>query len=764
MQQTPAQSETAQSSNVKVVGVATPRVDGPLKTTGTAMYTSDHHFPGMVYAWPATATIASGSIRSIDSSAAEKMPGVLAIYQHGNLGPLFRTPPATGFSMILDEKRPPFEDNIIRYYGQYVAVAVAATVEQARAAAEAIRVTYEKTAPNVESKLLDTPLSTPKPNEVSKRGDTAVALASAAIRHDAVYRTPTETHNPIELHASVAVYNAGRFTLYETSQAVGNHRDVMAAMLGVPPENVQVITRFLGSGFGGKLWPWPHALLAAACARNLNRPVKLVVSRSMMFQSVGHRPAIDQRIQLAADTTGRLAAIQHDYVNHTSLQEDYDEGCGESTGFLYSCPNVLVTGGLARRNIGTPTAMRGPGAVPGLYALESAMDELALKLSMDPVALRLKNEPEKDESNGQPFSSRHLKECLTTGAEKFGWSRRTPGVGSMQRDGLTLGWGVATCAWIAARSDAEASVELRQDGSARVVCGTQDIGGGTYTVLAQIVAQETGIPLDRIDVVLGDSSLPPGPISGGSWATASVVPAVLQAAQNAVKALLAMTASTPGTAFTGKKSEDLEASNGRIRIKNQPTNQPAAETTFAEALRNAKVNAVSGAGKSRGTFGDPSQKLSSHSYGAQFAEVTWQPEIARLRVSRVVTVIDAGRMINPRAARNQIEGAVVMGLGMALFEATEYDLRSGAPINSNLADYIVAVNADTPDIDVTFLDYPDYNLNALGARGVGEIGLAGIAAAITNAVYHATGVRVRDLPVRIEDLLAAPTHANRVVT
>ncbi len=733
----------------KVIGVATPRIDGPLKVSGAAMYASDHHFPGMVYAWPVCATIASGKVTGLDTAAAEKMTGVVAVYHRGNIGKLYRVPPATGFSMIIDEKRPPFEDDVIRYYGQYVAVVVAQTMEQAHAAAESVKVTYEKEKPVMGGKLLESKLTTDKPEEKSKRGDTAAALKAAKIKVDQVYTMQVETHNPIELHASVAVYDGKKYTLYETSQAVVNHRDVMAAMLGVPPEDVQVITRFLGSGFGGKLWPWPHGILAAACARNLKRPVKLVVSRQMMFQNVGHRPAIDQRIQLAADADGKLTAVQHDYVNHTSILDDHDEGCGEITPFIYSTPNLLVTGGLVRRNVGNPTAMRGPGAVPGLYALESAMNELAMQLKMDPVQLRLKNEPAMDESLGIPFSSRHMKECLTVGAEKFGWSRRTPEVGSMKRDGLTLGSGVAACSWLAARSETEATVELLQDGRARVTCGTQDIGGGTYTAIAQVVSHETGLPLKKIDVVLGDSALPPGPISGGSWVTASITPASLQAAQNAGKTLLLAAVKSDGSPFKDKKPDDLEFVDGMVRLKGQTQGAIPME----EILRIAKTNAVSGKGKSEGTLGGK-PKLSFHSYGAQFAEVTWQPEIARLRVSRVVTVIDAGRMLNPPAARNQIEGAVMMGVGMALFEETMYDPRTGAPINNNLADYVVAVNADTPDIDVTFLDYPDYELNALGARGVGEIGLAGIAAAITGAVYHATGVHVRDLPVRIEDLLA----------
>jgi xanthine dehydrogenase YagR molybdenum-binding subunit len=733
----------------KVIGIATPRIDGPLKVSGKALYSSDHHFPDLVYAWPVGARIANGTITALDTAAAEKMTGVIAIYSRKNIGPLYRVPPVEGFSLLLDERRPPFEDDVIRYYGQYVAVVVARTIEQARAAAERVVVRYTSKPPQLGKELLKTLPASEKPTERSKRGNVETAWKSAAVTVDEVYTTPVETHNPIELHASVATYDGHSFTLYETSQAVVNHRDVMAATLGVAPEQVRVVTKFLGSGFGGKLWPWPHCALTAACARNLKRPVKLVVSRQMMFSNVGHRPATEQRIRLAAESNGKLMVVRQDYANHTSLLDDYAEDCAEATPFLYSSPNLHITAALARRTVGTPTAMRGPGAVPGLYALESAMDELAIKLKMDPVQLRLLNEPEKDESLDIPFSSRHLKECLTTGAEKFGWSRRTPPVGSMRQDGKILGWGVAACSWGAFRADAEVSVELRQDGSARVASATQDIGTGTYTVIAQIVSHVTGIPVEKIDVVLGDSSLPPGPISGGSWVTATITPCTLEAAQNAGKALVNAAIKAEGSPFNGKNAQDLEFAEGAVRLKGQPKSA----VPMGNILRAAKINAVSGKGKSQGTFGDPKPKFSFHSFGAQFAEVTWQPEIARLRVSRIVTVIDAGRMLNPRPARNQIEGAVVMGVGMALLEETSYDPRSGRPVNDNLADYIVAVHADTPQIDVTFLDYPDYELNALGARGVGEIGLAGVAAAITNAVYHATGLRVRDLPVKIEKLL-----------
>ncbi|MDB4890024.1 MAG: aldehyde oxidase and xanthine dehydrogenase molybdopterin binding protein, partial [Gemmatimonadetes bacterium] len=377
---------------------------------------------------------------------------------------------------------------------------------------------------------------------------------------------------------------------------------------------------------------------------------------------------------------------------------------------------------------------------------------LAVKLDMDPIELRKRNEPVQDESNKLPFSSRHLLECMQVGAEKFGWARRDPKVGSMKRDGLTIGWGVAACSWGAMRSDANASVEIGRDGTATVRTATQDVGTGTYTVLALVVHEATGIPLEKIDVRLGDTTLPPGPISGGSWVTASVIPAVSSAARGAVQALLTMATSGPNAAFKDTKPGDLQLVGGLVSKKNAS----ASSVSVSDVLTRANVRAAVGNGQSPSTFGgEESRKYSLHSFGAQFAEVTWHPETARLRVSRFVSVIDAGRMLNPKPARNQIEGAVVMGIGMALFEEARYDKRYGAPINSNLADYIMSTNADAPPIDVTFLDHPDKVLNELGARGVGEIGLAGTAAAITSAVYHATGVRVRELPVKIEDLLKA---------
>jgi len=731
----------------ELLGGKLPRIDGPLKVSGRAGYTSDVSLPGMLYAVPVPSTIASGRIVSIDAGAARKLPGVRAVYYRGNIKPFFRSAPPQGFSGLIDEKRPPFEDDVVRYYGQYVAVAVAQTFEQATAAAHVVRVRYAPDAHNVDLRLAADKLETE-----SARGDADAAFQSAPVQVDRTYVTPTEVHNPIELHATVAAWDGDQVTLYETSQAVMNHRDVLYQMLGVPKENVRVVSHFLGSGFGGKLWPWTHSIIAAGVARETGAPVKLVVTRQSMFQTVGHRPRTQQRFRIGATREGKLLSMHHEYLNQTSILDDYREDCGEATPFMYSVPNLRVASALARRNIGTPTAMRGPGAVPGLFAMESAMDELAIALKMDPIELRRRNEPLNDESTKLPFSSRHLVECMQVGAEKFGWARRDPRVGAMKRDGLTVGWGMAACSWGAMRDNAQAAVEIMPNGTAVIRTATQDIGTGTYTVLALVVAEATGIPLDKIDVRLGDTTLPPGPISGGSWTTASVIPAVSNAARAAVRSLLALSTTGPNAPFKGASPNDLHLANGRVSRKTEPSSS----VPLGDVLARANVRAAVGSGQSSTSFGsEESRKYSLHSFGAQFAEVTWQPEIARLRVSRFVSVIDAGRMLNPKPASNQIEGAIVMGVGMALFEEARYDKRYGAPINSNLADYMVSTNADAPPINVTFLDYPDKVLNELGARGVGEIGLAGTAAAITAAVYHATGVRVRELPVRIEDLLRA---------
>jgi xanthine dehydrogenase YagR molybdenum-binding subunit len=728
-----------------IIGTPTPRIDGPLKTTGAAEYAADFHFDRLVYAMPVGATIASGRIAKLDATEAESMPGVLLVLHHGNIGPLFRTVP--GGDTNNSEARPAFDDEVIRHWGQHVALVIADSLERATAAAAAVKVEYAHDTASLNASL-DAYKGERK--AVSSRGDVDKAFDIAPVKIDATYITPIETHNPIETHATVAVWDGDRVTLYETTQGVVNHRAVMAQVLGVPIENVRVVMKFLGSGFGGK-FPWPHCALAAVAARRLNRPVKLALTRRMMFSSVGYRPRTEQHVRLGATKEGKLLALRHEYLNMTSQSDDYDEGCGEATPYLYSVENLEVTGATVKRHLGTPIWMRGPGAVPGLFATESAMNELADELKIDPLQLRLINDPEKDESNNMPFSSRHLRECLETGAKKFGWETRTPEVGSMRRDGKILGWGLAAASWIAMRLPCSATVEFCANGRLCVRCATQDIGTGTYTVFAQVVHEKTGVPFERIDVIIGDSALPAGPFSGGSLVTGSVLSAIANGAENAIKRLQQVATATEGSPYHQASLETVAYSSGRLHKKDQP---PTDGTHFAEILQMAKLSGLSAEGKSVPTSEDPKAKgVSLHSYGAQFVEVEWEPDIALLRVSRVATVIDAGRIINPTTATNQVAGAVVMGIGMGMLEETIYDERTGQPINGSLADYLVATCADSPDIDVTFLHYPDPGMGEYGARGVGEIGLAGVAPAITAAVHHATGVRVRELPVRIEDLL-----------
>src|SRR6266576_3903686 len=452
-------STSQQSSSP--IGRDTVRIDGPRKVTGLAQYTSDFNFSGVLYAVPVEATIANGKLLTLDTSAAEKMSGVRAVFHRGNIGKIFRSTPAPGFDRVCLERRPPFEDDVIRYYGQYIALAVADTFEAAKAAADAVHATYSKEKPNVEPHLEaandpDVVFTGygPVPRLQSNRGDAAAAFAGAPVKLDETYVTPAETHNPLELHATTAIWEGQMLKLYDSTQGVVNLRSVLAQMFGLPKENVRVIAKFLGSGFGGKLYPWAHVPLAAAAARQVGKPVKLVVSRKMMFESVGHR----------------ARTLQRDYIYHMSMLDAYHEDCGEATPFHYSVPNLRVTFGRARRNIGATADMRGPGAVPGLYATESAMNEMAERLKMDPVQFRILNEPKFDESLNLPFSSRHYVECLTVGAEKFGWSKRNPAVGSMKRDGLTLGWGMAGAAWIAGTFAAKATLQFGEDGPFRIAC------------------------------------------------------------------------------------------------------------------------------------------------------------------------------------------------------------------------------------------------------------------------------------------------------
>jgi xanthine dehydrogenase YagR molybdenum-binding subunit len=525
-------------------------------------------------------------------------------------------------------------------------------------------------------------------------------------------------------------------------------------MLDMSLESVHVISPFVGAGYGSKLFPWPQSLLAAAGARHVGRPVKVTVTRPLMFTTVGHRPYTQQRVRLAASRDGKLEATIHEVQQETSMVDDYVERCTDPTPMLYSCPNVSAVQHLVHLNVGTPTPMRGPGTTPGLYAIESAMDELAVALNMDPLELRLKNYAEQDEGKNLPFSSKHLRECYQQGAERFGWSKRNPQVGSMRNGDKILGWGMATCTWPGSRSTADVRVRLLVDGTARVSCACQDIGTGTYTIFAQVVADKTGIPIDKIKVLLGDSDLPPGPTSGGSAATATVLPAISNAAEQARETLLKVAVGTTQSPFQGADPKTLQITNGRVHTQDK---SPDTGVAFEEVLKLRRLSSVDAQARSEET--ENSKKYSIHSFGAHFCEIEIDPGIARLRITRWLTVLDGGRIMNAKTGHSQIMGGVVMGIGMGLFEETVYDARNGHPVNSNYADYLVPTNKDIPNIEVILLDYPDIKLNEYGARGIGEIGLTGVASALTSATYHATGVRVRELPIRIEDLLQSTVTA-----
>jgi xanthine dehydrogenase YagR molybdenum-binding subunit len=731
-----------------IIGTPQRRIEGRQKVSGEARYAADHPMTGMLYAYGVYSTIASGRIAAIDDRQARSMPGVVDIFHHGNFPNLHRTPDAAlNFSAMLsaakaDEHRLPFEDDRVYYPGQFVALVVGNTFEQARAAAYAVKVHYQDGQP---VKSLAEALRANGAQDGGaghSRGDPDAAFLSAARRIDQTYTTPVEVHNPMEMHSSTAWWQDGKLFLYESTQGVVNHRNFLANVFDLPPDRVEVRAPFIGSGFGSKLWPWPHSVAVCAASQVTGRPVQFMLPRAQMFTTAGHRPETSQRLRLATDASGKLVSIRHESFNSTSTLDAYTENCGGVTKSLYSCPNVLVSHQLGQVNRGTPTSMRAPGAAPGLFALESAIDEMALAANMDPLAFRKLNLSDTDESQSLPWSSNHLPEAIDQAAERFGWHARNAAVGSMRDGDEIIGYGMGACNWEAYQVPTEARVILRADGTALAQCGLQDIGTGTYTIIAQTVSQITGLALDKISVELGSSSFPAGPVSGGSWVTASVLPAVAGATREALKKLQSYAVDKDG-AFAGQNSETLKVENGQLVSGEQ-------RVAFSQILNRKRL------ARAEGTFHSDMSQDKEHafrSFGAHFVEVRWDPGISSLRVSRVVSAIDVGKVINPLAARNQVEGAIVMGIGMAMFEAAEFDPRNGLPVNNNYAEYVVPVHADQPEIDVILLDYPDYGMGEFGARGIGEIGVTGLAAAVANAVYHATGKRVRSLPVTKEKLM-----------
>jgi xanthine dehydrogenase YagR molybdenum-binding subunit len=595
-----------------------------------------------------------------------------------------------------------------------------------------------------------------------QRGDPDQAFSAAAVKIDQTYTTPQENHNPMELSATIASWDGDMLTLHDATQFVGGARSVVATWLGIADDRVRVIDPFVGGGFGCKGSTWPHAVMAAIAAKIVQRPVKFVLSRQQMFTCIGYRPRTIQRVALGADGDGNLSSMIHECASQTSSWKDeWTEAATMQTRMLYACPNVRTAQKLIPVNANTPTQMRAPGHATGTFALEVAMDELAVAAGLDPVLLRLRNYAEYDHEKTLPFSSKALRQCYQQAAERFGWDRRTPQVGSMRDGDSLIGYGMATAIYPTNQQEATAKIEIKANGSATVSIAAHDLGTGAYTVLAQIASETLGIPVEQIQVKLGDTDLPPAPVAGGSQTTASAGCAVLAAAKKTLATLKERAVADEQSPLFQKKSKEVAVQDGRIFVAGDPS---TGESISQLIRRNggrpiaatASTEPPSKPGEAGETSGNPQnlERYSKYAWGAQFAEVRIDPLLRRLRVSRLVGAFAAGKILNPKTAHSQIMGAIVMGVGMALFEQTVHDPQRGNVVNDNLADYLVAVNPDIPAIDCFFVDEPDKDVNPLGVKGIGEIGITGVAAAISNAVYHATGARIRDLPITIDKLLA----------
>ncbi|MBV9521730.1 MAG: xanthine dehydrogenase family protein molybdopterin-binding subunit [Alphaproteobacteria bacterium] len=735
-----------------MIGQALNRVDGRLKVTGGARYAAETALPNLAYAVLVQSTIGKGRIAEIDAAAAERAPGVLAVLTHENA-----PKPAAGKGSAKQpgEAYPLLQDDRVHYNGQHIAVVIAETFETATHAAGLLRVRYDEEGPVARLDDALDRVAVPehfrdgaRPPD-SQRGDPDAAFAAAAVTIDETYTTPVEHHNPMEPHAVVAAWDGeGALTLFHSTQAVAGSRDTVAELLGLAPDKIRVVSHFVGGGFGCKGSTWPHVTLAAMAARAVQRPVKLVLTRRQMFTSTGLRSKTVQRLRLGADREGRLVAMRHDGVLQTATFGEWVEPVGLPTETMYSCPNVAVTHRVAPVNFAIPTFMRAPGESSGMYALESAMDELAYALALDPLELRLRNYAVRDEHQDLPWSSKSLAECYARGAAAFGWPRRDPAPRSMREGDSLIGWGMASATYPANRSGAAATVRLEADGTVVVESGTQDIGTGTYTIMAQVAADALGVPVARVRVRLGDSRMPNAPGSGGSQTAASVAPAVDAAARAVRQELIAAAQGIADGPLAGGGPEEVEIADGMLFRKNDPRRR----ISIADALRGAgreRIEAMREANP-----GDEKKRYGMHAFGAHFVEVRIDPELGAVRVSRYVGAFAAGRVLNAKTARSQMIGGIVYGFGMALFEETAIDRRSGRVVNANIAEYLVPVNADVPQIEVILIDEADPHVNPLGIKGMGELPMVGAAAAIANAVYHATGKRVRDLPIRPEKLMA----------
>ncbi|MHC4048482.1 xanthine dehydrogenase family protein molybdopterin-binding subunit [Bradyrhizobium sp. 25ACV] len=729
------------------VGTPTSRVDGRAKVTGAAKYAGEFAADGLLHGFIVDATVPRGRIARLDTSDALKVKGVVDVLTHAHRVALADKDEAWK-DEVAPEKGSPFRplyDDRVKFNGQPIALVIAEDWETAKFAATRVRVEYEQEAFATD---LETERGTSaKVDQPHKpRGDAAAALAGAAVRHEADYVLPTEHHNPMELYATTAVWDgSGSLTVYDKTQGVQNVHKYLCGVFDMKPEDIRVVSPYVGGAFGSGLRPQHQVVLATLAALALKRSVRVVLTRQQMY-GLGYRPMTIERVALGAKSDGTLDAVTHEAIAVTSRYEDFsrnDTGWAEQ---LYKSPNSRLSHKLVHLDVPTPCDMRAPGAATGVCALECAMDELAVALKLDPIELRLKCYSDRDQSEDLPFTSKQLRECYARGAEAFGWARRNPAPRAM-RDGKDLvGWGMATGVWEALQMPVAVRIVLTANGHAEVSCAASDIGTGTYTIMAQVAADALGLPIGNIDVKLADSTLPQAPVEGGSWMAASSAHAVLGAAEDIRQELARLAKAIPDSPLGGLNASEMVLVNGTI----SKAGDKSCAVSIADAMRHGKLERIEKQ-KLNQFAEDKSHARNTHS--AVFAEVKVDEELGVIRVTRVVSAVAAGRILNTKTGRSQIMGSVVWGIGMALHEETVMDHRFGRIMNANIAEYHIPVNADIHDIDVIFVDEPDDRINKLGVKGLGEIGIVGVPAAIANAVYHATGKRIRHFPITLDKLL-----------
>ena len=735
------------------IGVARSRIDGPKKVSGAATYAGEFGADGLAHGYVVSSTIARGRIKRIDSEAAEAMPGVIRVITHENrprtawLGRAYQddvAPPGTPFRALYDEH--------VVYSGQPVALVVAEDFDTARDAASLLRVEYD-----VEPHTTDLDVvrgEAKKPGKMRSgiapppkaRGDADGALDGIPVLIDQEYRIAAEHHNPMEPHGSTVIWQEdGSLLVHDKVQGVQNSQRYIQHVFG--RNDVRVVTPFVGGGFGSGLRPQYQLFLAMLAATELKRSVRVVLTRDQMF-TFTHRPETIQRIQLGATTDGTMQALKHEAIGETSRFEEYQEVVVNWSGLLYDIDNAEFTYKIAPMDVYTPGDMRAPGAPTGTFAIESAVDELAAAVGMDPVALRLKNYSEQDKNEGKPWASKELRAAIGRGADRFGWEKRNPAPRSMSEGSELIGWGMAIGAWDAQMMETAARAVLRADGTLEVSCATSDIGTGTYTILCQIAAETMGVPMEHTDVKLGDSDLPQSPVQGGSWTASSAGMAVQTACFGVREKLFAMARKMSGSPLANVPIDRVVFEDRHVVMEADKSRR----VSYADAMKAGGVSEVSADGKGEPNS-DVKKKFSNYTHAACFAEVRVDEMLGVVRVTRVVQAVAAGRILNPKTARSQIIGGTVFGMGMALYEESMADHQQGRFMNHNLAEYHIASAADVPDIEVIFVDEVD-PANTLGVKGLGEIGVVASPAAIANAVWHATGKRMRDLPITIDKVLA----------